>query len=77
LKWLVQVGAYAQAENASNVLSQVQGLGLDARSEPIPMSSGQMLTRVVVGPYDVQSEAEQAMLRIKALDLPVVILRQR
>jgi len=35
------------------------------------------LMRVRVGPFTRQAEAEQAALRIKSLDLPVLLLRQR
>lgn len=74
--WVVQVGAYAQAENAKNALAQVQSLGLDAGAEVFDSPKGP-LTRVRVGPYTRQAEAEQAALRIKTLNLPVLVIRQR
>ena len=72
--WVLQVGAYAEAENASKALAQVQSLGLEAGSETF---GSKPLTRVRVGPFERQAEAEQAALRIKSLDLPVLVIRQR
>ena len=72
--WVVQVGAYAEAENASKALAQVQSLGLEAGAESF---GSKPLTRVRVGPFERQAEAEQAALRIKSLDLPTLVIRQR
>lgn len=72
--WVVQVGAYAQEENARKALAQVQSLGLEAGAETF---GSQPLTRVRVGPFARQAEAEQAALRIKSLDLPALVIRQR
>lgn len=74
--WVIQVGAFAQEANAQKALAQVQALGLEAGAESFDSPKGK-LTRVRVGPYTRQSEAEQASLRIKALDLPVLVIRQR
>ncbi len=75
--WVIQVGAYADAANAERALAQVQGLGLDAGAESFDAPGKGRLTRVRVGPFTRQAEAEQAALRIKALDLPVLVIRQR
>jgi cell division protein FtsN len=72
--WVVQVGAYAQEDNARKALAQVQSLGLEAGAESF---GSQPLTRVRVGPFVRQTEAEQAALRIKSLDLPALVIRQR
>lgn len=74
--WVIQVGAYAQESNASNALAQVQGLGLDAGAEAFESPQGRLM-RVRVGPFTRQAEAEQAALRIKTLNLPVLVIRQR
>lgn len=72
--WVVQVGAYAQEENARKALAQVQSLGLEAGAETF---GSQPLTRVRVGPFTSQAEADRAALRIKSLDLPALVIRQR
>lgn len=75
--WVIQVGAYAQESNAQKALAQVQGLGLEAGAEPFDTADKGTLIRVRVGPFARQAEADQAVLRIKALDLPVLLIRQR
>jgi cell division septation protein DedD len=75
--WVLQVGAYAQEENARRALTQVQSLGLEAGAETFSTAQGSQLMRVRVGPFTRQAEAEQAAVRIKSLDLPVLLLRQR
>ena len=72
--WVIQVGAYAEEENARKALAQVQSLGLEAGAETF---GSKPLTRVRVGPFERQIEAEQAALRIKSLDLPALVIRQR
>ncbi len=72
--WVVQVGAYAQEDNARKALAQVQSLGLEAGAETF---GSQPLTRVRVGPFTSQVEADRAALRIKSLDLPALVIRQR
>ncbi len=74
--WVIQVGAYAQEANAQKALEQVQGLGLDAGAESFESDKGKLM-RVRVGPFARQAEADQAALRIKSLDLPVLVIRQR
>ncbi len=74
--WVIQVGAYAQEANAQRALAQVQGLGLEAGAESFESPKGP-LRRVRVGPFMQQAEADQAALRIKTLDLPVLVIRQR
>lgn len=74
--WVIQVGAYAQESNARNALAQVQALGLDAGAESFDSPKGRLM-RVRVGPFTRQAEAEQAALRIRTLNLPVLVIRQR
>lgn len=74
--WVIQVGAYAQETNAQKALAQVQGLGLEAGAESFESPKGKLM-RVRVGPFMRQAEADQAALRIKTLDLPALVIRQR
>jgi cell division protein FtsN len=73
--WLVQVGAFANESNAQNVRAKVEETGLQTSAEPFDAPSGR-LTRVRVGPFDSKAEADKAALRLKALDLPTVLIRQ-
>jgi cell division septation protein DedD len=75
--WVIQVGAYAEDGNVKNALAQVQALGLEAGAESFDAGAKGRLTRVRVGPFARQAEAEQAALRIRSLNLPVLVIRQR
>jgi len=74
--WVVQVGAYAQEVNAQQTRARVEELGLETGAEPVTTASGELI-RVRVGPFTRRDEAEKAALRIRSLDLPALILRQR
>jgi cell division protein FtsN len=74
--WVVQIGAYAQEVNAQKTRARVEELGLETGAEPVTTASGQLI-RVRVGPFTRRDEAEKAALRIKSLDLPALVLRQR
>ena len=74
--WVIQVGAYTQQAHARRALTQVRALGLEAGAEAYDTAQGRLI-RVRVGPFARQDEAEQAARRIRALQLPVLLLRQR
>jgi cell division protein FtsN len=74
--WVVQVGAYAQESNAQATRARVEELGLETGAEPVTTAAGQLI-RVRVGPFTRLDEAEKAALRIRSLDLPALVLRQR
>lgn len=74
--WVLQAGAFAEEDNAQKALARVQMLGLDAGAESYDTATGR-LTRVRVGPFERRAQADQAAERIRALDLPVLVLRQR
>jgi DedD protein len=73
--WFVQVGAFANESNAQNVRAKVEEAGLQTSTEPAETPSGR-LTRVRVGPFETKAEADKAALRLKALELPTVLIRE-
>lgn len=73
--WLVQVGAFARESNAQNVRARVEEIGLETSAEQTDTPAGR-LTRVRVGPFETKDEADKAAMRLKALDLPTVLIRQ-
>jgi cell division protein FtsN len=74
--WFVQVGAFAKESNVQNVRARVEEAGLQTSTEPIDTPASVRLTRVRAGPFDSRAEADKAALRLKALDLPTVLIRQ-
>jgi cell division protein FtsN len=74
-KFLINVGLFADDNNARNALVKLQDAGLPAVSQEIKSSKGKR-TRVRVGPFETQSEADQAAERIRALQLEAVVFKQ-
>lgn len=74
--WQVQAGVYAQPENARRVLQRLRALGYPAGMNAVTLASGRA-QRVYAGPFASQAEADQAAARIKAADLPAVVVRRR
>jgi cell division septation protein DedD len=74
-KFLVNVGLFADANNARNAYAKLQDAGLPAVSQEIKSSKGP-LTRVRVGPFETQTEADTAAERIRALKLEAAVISQ-
>ena len=74
-KFLINVGLFADDNNARNAFVKLQDAGLPALSQEIKSSKGKR-TRVRVGPFETQPEADQAAERIRALQLEAVVFKQ-
>ncbi len=74
-KFLINVGLFADDNNARNAFVKLQDAGLPALSQEIKSSKGKR-TRVRVGPFETQPEADQAAERIRALQLDAVVFKQ-
>ena len=72
-RFVVQVGAFADAEKAREVRQKLERAGLKTYAQVVDTKDGKR-TRVRVGPFPDKAKAEQTAERIKALDLPVVVL---
>ena len=72
-RFVVQVGAFADAEKAREVRTRVERAGLKTYTQVVETKEGQRI-RVRVGPYAQRTEADKVAGRIKSLDLPASIL---
>lgn len=72
-RFVVQVGAFADAEKAREVRQKLERAGMKTYAQVVDTKDGKR-TRVRVGPFADKSQAEQQAEKIKALDLPVVVL---
>lgn len=72
-RFIVQIGAFADAEKAREVHQKLGRAGLKSYLQVVDTKDGKR-TRVRVGPFDGRAEAEKAEGRIKALSLPSSIL---
>ncbi|KRB27926.1 SPOR domain-containing protein [Acidovorax sp. Root70] len=72
-RFIVQVGAFADAEKAREARTKVERVGLKTYTQVVDTKDGKR-TRVRVGPFTNRAEADKAAARIKALDLSASVL---
>lgn len=72
-RFIVQVGAFADASKASEVRAKLEMSGLKTYTQVVDTKDGKR-TRVRVGPFDQRDAADKAVARIKGLGLPASVL---
>ena len=72
-RFVVQVGAFADAAKAKEARTKLERAGLKTYTQVVETKDGQR-TRVRVGPFGDKAQAELSASKIKALDLPASIL---
>jgi DedD protein len=72
-RYVVQVGAFAEAGSARATRLKLERAGLSTYTN-IAKTSGGDLIRVRVGPFTSRSEVDKAAAKVKALGLPARIL---
>lgn len=72
-RFVVQVGAFADAALAKEARAKLERAGLKTYTTVVETKEGQR-TRVRVGPFVDRTSADTAASKIKALDLPAAIL---
>ncbi|MDP1999134.1 MAG: SPOR domain-containing protein [Rhodoferax sp.] len=72
-RYVVQVGAFADAVRAREVRVKMERAGLKTYTHVAETKDGPRV-RVRVGPFDTKAEADSAAEKIKKLDLPAAVL---
>lgn len=72
-RFVVQVGAFADAEAAREARKRIEKLGLKTYTQVAQTASGSRI-RVRVGPFATRAEAEAAVTKAKAASLSAVVL---
>jgi len=72
-RFIVQVGAFADAEKAREVRSKLERAGLKSYTQVVDTKDGKR-TRVRSGPFASRAEADRAVGRIKGLGLSASVL---
>lgn len=72
-RFVVQVGAFADASKAREARLKVERAGLKTYTHVAETKDGKRI-RVRVGPFATRAEADKAAEKIKGLDLPAAIL---
>lgn len=73
-RFVVQIGAFAEANSARDARGKVELLGLSTYTQVIESSTGRRI-RVRVGPYTTKAEADKAAAKIKAAGLQAAVLK--
>ncbi len=73
-KFLINVGLFADANNARNAYTKLQDAGLPALSQEVASKKGPR-TRVRVGPFESRAEAERVADKIRALQLDAAVFK--
>ena len=72
-RFIVQVGAFADAAKAQEARNKLTRSGLSTYVQSVDTKDGKRL-RVRVGPFANKAEADRAAAKVKGLDLPASIL---
>ncbi len=72
-RFVVQVGAFADADAARDVRKQAEKLGLKTYTQ-VAQTSGGSRIRVRLGPFATRESAEAALAKAKAAGLAAVLL---
>ena len=72
-RFVVQVGAFADADKAREARQKLESAGLKTYTHVADTKDGKR-TRVRAGPYASRAEADKAAEKIKGLDMPAAVL---
>lgn len=73
-QYLINVGLFADPNNARNAYAKLQDAGVPAQIKELKSSKGPQ-TRVRAGPFDSEAEAERAAEKIRGLRLDAVVIK--
>jgi DedD protein len=72
-RFVVQVGAFADATAAREVRLKVERLGLKTYTQVVDTEGGKR-TRVRIGPFESREDANKVLAKLKTVDLPGAVL---
>lgn len=72
-RFVVQVGAFADAAGARGARAKVELLGLRTYTQAVETANGAR-TRVRIGPFSSRDEADKAAAKLKAAGMPAAVL---
>ncbi len=73
--YVVNVGLFAQENNARNALAQLMDAELPASTQTVRTSQGTRF-RVRVGPFETEAEAERVVDKVRAMGLDAQLAPQ-
>ena len=75
-KLYINVGLFADPENARRTHARLRQAGLPCSVEPVTRADGSRLQRVRVGPYGSAAQANAAVAKVRAMGLEAVVAAQ-
>lgn len=69
-RFVVQIGAFVDADKLANVRQKLNAAGLSNYTQRVTLN-GKQVTRVRLGPFSTRKELEKTAARVRALGLPV------
>lgn len=69
-RFVVQIGAYVEADKVANVRKRLSQAGLNNYTQQVTID-GKKVTRVRLGPFNSRKQMEQVANKVRALGLPV------
>ena len=72
-RYVVQVGAFADASKAREVRQKLEKAGLKTYTHVAKTEAGER-TRVRIGPFESRADADKAAGKVKDLALPAAVL---
>ena len=75
-KFMIQVGAFSDADKAREVRRKLEQAGLKVQTQSVEGKDGKRTTRVRVGPFESRADADKAAARVRKLDLPANLIAQ-
>lgn len=70
--YYIQLGSYSTIENAENIKSQLEQIGLQPKIEKI-IKNEIIIYRVIIGPYNSEEEANQESIKLKKLGFDNIV----
>ncbi|ACB33953.1 Sporulation domain protein [Leptothrix cholodnii SP-6] len=72
-RFMVQVGAFAEAATVREARQRIEKLGLRATEQDVETAGGRR-TRVRLGPFNSREEADRALAKLRAAGLPGAVV---
>lgn len=69
-RFVVQIGAYVEADKVANVRKRLSQAGLNNYTQQVTID-GKKVTRVRLGPFNSRKQMEQVANKVRALGLPI------
>jgi DedD protein len=73
VRFVIQVGAFAEVATVREARQRIEKLGLRATEQNVETANGRR-TRVRLGPFNTREEAERTLARLRAAGLPGAVL---